>query len=60
MDFTNITAGTLPAGTVLPQGRIIRSSSTAYEVEGGEWVPFYGSRGIHTSTGWVEPLVTIG
>lgn len=60
MDFSNFSAGTIPAGTLLPEGRIVRSSSTAYQVEGGEWVPFYGAKGVHTTNRWVEPLVTLG
>jgi hypothetical protein len=60
MDFSTITAGTLPAGTMLPAGRIVRASVTAYQVESGAWVPFYGPKGVHTRKGLVTPLVTFG
>lgn len=57
-DITNTPAGCLPIGTMLPQGRIVDVSSTAYQVESGAWVPFYGPRGVHTRRGPVTPLVT--
>lgn len=57
MDFTNITAGTLPTGTVTPLGAIVSSSYTAYEMESGEWVAFHR---VHGQPAPVMPLVRLG
>lgn len=55
-DFSTVQAGLLPAGTVTEFGVIVRSSYTAYEVEGGEWVPFHR---IHGRPQPVMPLVVL-
>lgn len=48
------------AGEVIPgHGRVVRMSYTAYELEDGSWVPFYGPNGVHTTPGYVEPLVVL-
>lgn len=50
----------LSAGEEIPgHGRIVRMTSTAYEVEDGSFVPFYGPKGVHTRPGYVEPLVVL-
>lgn len=38
--FTEITAGTLPAGTTTPFGVIAAATLTAYRMTTGEFVPF--------------------
>ncbi len=57
MDFASIVAGTLPAGTPTEHGTIVRASLTAYEVEGGRWVPFHA---VHGRPQPVTPLVVFG
>jgi hypothetical protein len=54
MEFSNITAGTLPAGTVTDHGVIARSTLTAYEMTDGRFVPFAT---IHGRPAFVLPLV---
>jgi hypothetical protein len=56
MDFTSITAGTLPAGTVTPFGVIERGSLTAYLID-GEWVAFGR---VHGRPVAASPLVVFG
>lgn len=50
-------AGLLPAGTVTEHGTIVRSTLTAYEVEGGAFVPFAK---VHGTPPMAEPLVAFG
>jgi hypothetical protein len=47
------------AGEFIPNhGVVVRTSDTAYQVESGEWVPFYGPNGVDTPA-VVEPLVVL-
>jgi hypothetical protein len=55
-DFSTVQAGLLPAGTVTEFGVIVRSSYTAYEVEGGEWIAFHR---VHGHPAPVMPLVVL-
>lgn len=55
-EFSTVVPGTLPAGTNTAFGRIVRSSLTAYEVEGGQWVPFHKVHGPHKPA---SPLVVV-
>lgn len=50
-------AGLLRAGTVTEHGTIVRSTLTAYEVEGGAFVPFAK---VHGKPPMAEPLVVFG
>lgn len=54
--FTDITAGTLPTGTVTEFGTIEASSLTAYRID-GTWVPFFK---VHGRPAAATPLVTLG
>lgn len=42
--------------TIPGHGRVVRTSDTAYLVESGAWVPFYGPKGVHTSREMATPL----
>jgi len=55
MDFTTITHGSLPAGTITSEGEIVQRTLTAYEMTDGRFVGFAK---VHGPYGWVEPLVT--
>ena len=57
MDFSSVQAGCLPTGTVTAFGAIVSTSYTAYEVEGGTWVPFHKVHGAYAPA---TPLVTFG
>lgn len=52
--FPTVTPGTLAAGTVTEHGTIVRSTLTAYEMEGGEFVAF---QRVHGRPAPVMPLV---
>jgi hypothetical protein len=56
-DFTNTIPGTLPVGTITPQGTIEAASLTAYRMTSGEWVAF---RRVHGTPAFARPLVTLG
>jgi hypothetical protein len=56
MAFSEITPGTLPAGTVTEFGVIETSSLTAYLID-GTWVPFFKVHGRPTAA---TPLVVLG
>ena len=55
MDFTAITAGCIPTGTVTPLGRIESSTLTAYRIA-GEFVPFAR---VHGKAPMAEMLATV-
>lgn len=54
--FESAVPGTLPTGAETAFGRIVRSSLTAYQVEGGEWVPFHKVHGPYRPA---SPLVVV-
>jgi hypothetical protein len=44
--------------TIPGHGIVVRTSDTAYQVESGNWVPFYGPRGVDPVVAY-QPLVVL-
>lgn len=58
--MSDMSTRTYSIGSTIPgHGRVVAVSTTAYRVESGAWVPFYGPRGVDVIRP-VTPLVTLG